>query len=224
MDILNAWGGILTASFIDVWARFIDLVPNIIGAIFIFIVGLFFSEGLGRLVTKILQKIYIDQAVEKAGLKRILEKVGFKVTISRALGFLVTWFLYFVVLIATAEILNLNQISQFLQAVVLYIPNVIIAVVILVVGLIVSNFIHTLVKEASLAAKLEATDFLASVAKWAILIFTFMAALVQLRVATELIQILFTGLVFMFSLAGGVAFGLGGKDKAKELLNKLNKK
>ena len=72
---------------------------------------------MGRLVSKILNKIYVDRAVEKAGLKSILEKIGFKIRMSRALGFLITWFLYAVILIATAEILNLHQISSFLQAV-----------------------------------------------------------------------------------------------------------
>ncbi len=224
MSTLESWGDVLAASFAEVFNRFVDLMPNIIGAIIIFIVGLFIAEGLGRVISKILQQIYVDQAVDKAGLKKVLENIGFKLTISRALGLLVTWFLYAVVLIGTAEILHLDQISQFLQAVVLYIPHVIVAVIILVVGIVVSNFVFTLVKEASLAAKLRAADFLATVAKWAILVFTFMAALVQLKVATELIQILFTGFVLMFSLAGGIAFGLGGKDKAKELLDKLNKK
>ena len=224
METLINWGGVLTASFAEILSKFLSLVPNIIGAIIIFVIGLFIAEGLGRLISRVLKKMYVDQAVDKAGLKRMLEKIGFKISISRALGLLVTWFLYAVVLIATAEILKLNQISQFLQAVVLYIPHVIISVVILIVGIVVSNFIFTVVKEAALAAKIESADFLATVAKWAILVFTFMAALVQLRVATELIQILFTGLVFMFALAGGIAFGLGGKDRAKQLLDKIVKK
>jgi len=224
MNALVNWGNILADSFSDIWFKFVALVPNIIGAIIVFIIGLFVAEGLGRMVGSILKKVYVDQVVDRAGLKKILEKIGFKLEVSRALGLLITWFLYAVVLIATAEILNLNQISEFFKAVVLYIPNVIISVVILVVGIVISNFIFTLVKETALSAKLSSADFLAAVAKWAILVFTFMAALVQLRVATELIQILFTGVVFMLALAGGIAFGLGGKDKAKGLLDKIDKR
>jgi len=224
MNALNDWSSVLAASFVEIWFKFVGLVPNIIGAILIFIVGLFLAEALGRLIAKILKKIYVDRAVETTGLKVILEKVGFKMEISKALGLLVTWFLYAVVLVAAADILGLTQISEFLRAVVLYIPNVIIAVVILIVGIIVSNFIQTLVKETAIAAKLSVADFLANVAKWAILVFTVMAALIQLRIATELIQILFTGFVLMFSLAGGIAFGLGGKDKAKDVIDKLSRK
>jgi hypothetical protein len=224
MTTLTDWGAVLTASFAEIWFKIITWIPNIIGAVIVFVVGLFVADFLGRLVAKVVKKVYIDRAAETTGLKRILEKIGFKTEISKAFGLLVTWFLYAVVLVAAADILGLGQISAFLSSVVLYIPNVIIAVVVLVVGTIVSNFIHTLVKETAGAAKLSVTDFLADVAKWAILVFTFMAALIQLKVATELIQILFTGLIFMFALAGGIAFGLGGKDKAKEVLDKLNKK
>lgn len=224
MTTLTDWGSVLTVSFIEIWFKFVSLVPSIVITIIVFIVGLFVAKALGRLTAKVARRVYVDRAVETTGLKRGLERIGFKMEVSQALGLLVKWFLYAVVLVATVDILGLTQISEFLGAVVLYIPHVIIAVVILIVGIIVSNFIHTLVKETAMAAKLSTADFLADVAKWAILIFTFMAALIQLRVATSLIQILFTGLVFMISLAGGIAFGLGGKDNAKQILDKLIKK
>lgn len=223
MNILTQLGSAVSATVAGTWAGIISIVPNLLGAAIVFIVGLFVADALGRFVAKISNKVYLDQAVSTTGLKGILERVGFKMEVSKALGLLVTWFLYAVALIAAADILGLSQISEFLQSVVLYIPNVIIAIVILVVGIVIGNFIHTLVKETSSAAKLASADTLANVAKYAILIFTFMAALIQLGVATSLIQILFTGLVFMISLAGGVAFGLGGKDRAKEVLDKLIK-
>ncbi|OGY44979.1 MAG: hypothetical protein A2729_01805 [Candidatus Buchananbacteria bacterium RIFCSPHIGHO2_01_FULL_39_14] len=224
MTNLNDWGAILTATLSEIWFKVIDLVPNVLGAIIVFIIGLFIADGLGRLVAALLKKAYLDRAVETTGLKKILEKIGFKMEISKTLGLLITWFLYAVVLVGAADILGLTQISEFLMQVVLYIPSVIIAVVILIVGIIVSNFVQTLVVETAGAAKLAAVDFLANVAKWAILIFTFMAALIQLKVATELIQILFTGLVLMFALAGGIAFGLGGKERAKEMIDRILKK
>lgn len=223
MNILTELGEVLSSTLSGTWDGIVAIVPNLIGAVVIFIAGLFVAEALGRLVAKASKKLYMDQAVSTTGLKGILEKIGFRMEISQALGLLVTWFLYAIALIAAADILRLSQISEFLRSVVLYIPNVIIAVVILVVGTVVSNFIHTLVRETSVAAKLDSAELLANAAKYAILIFTFMAALIQLGVATSLIQILFTGLVFMIALAGGVAFGLGGKDRAKEILEKLLK-
>ena len=224
MSSLTGWGSVLTASFVEIWFKFVNLIPNIIGAVVVFVIILFVASALGKIIARALQKVYVDKAVETTGLKSILEKVGFKLTVSEALGLLVTWFLYAIALVAAADILGLSQISEFLRAVVLYIPHVIIAVVILVVGIIVGNFVHTLVKETAGAAKITESDFLANVAQWAIMIFTVMAALIQLRVATELIQILFTGFVLMISLAGGIAFGLGGKDRAEKILGRMLKK
>jgi len=224
MGTFTDGGTVVTDTFLQLWIRFVDIIPTIVIAVIVFTVGLFIADFFGRLVGRVLQQMFLDQAVEKTGLKKTLERIGFKLSVSRALGLLVTWFLYAVVLIATAELLSLTQISVFLQSVVLYIPNVIIAVVILLVGILISNFVFTLVKETSQAAQLTSAELLANVAKWAILVFTIMATLVQLRVATELIQILFTGIVLMFSLAGGLAFGLGGKDRAKETIDRVFRK
>ena len=170
MNIFSEWGAAIGGSFVDLLTEIIALLPTLLAAIVIFVAGIFIADGLGRLVSRVLARAYLDQAAERTGLKKTLERVGFRLALSRALGMLVTWFLYAVVLVAAADVLGLAQISQFLGSVVLYIPNVIIGVVILIVGILVSNFIHTLVKETTIAAHLSAGDVLATIAKWAILV------------------------------------------------------
>lgn len=224
MNSLTDLSSVLTASFTEIWFSFMSFIPNIIAAIVVFVVIMFVAKALGRLTATILEKAFLDKAVETTGLKKILERVGFKLGISATLGWLIKWFLYAVALVAASDILGFSQISEFLTAIVLYIPSVIIAVLILIVGIIISNFVQTLVKETAMAANLEIAQFLADVARWAIVVFTVMAALIQLNVATELTQILFTGFVFMISLAGGIAFGMGGKDKASDIIDKLSQK
>lgn len=223
-DLLNVWGAIFSDTATGVWISIVNFIPNILGAIVVILIGMIVAGRLGRAVALVLKKLYIDQAVDKAGLTKVLHSIGMKFDVSVAFGKLITWFLYVIALIIVADILQLNQISQFLQSVVLYIPNVIISVVILVVGIIISNFIYTLIKETATSAQLAAADLLAMSGRWAILVFTFLAALEQLRVVPELIQILFTGLVFMIALAGGLAFGLAGKDRAKDILDKVGRK
>ncbi len=224
MGIISDAGSVLSDSFTELWFQFVDWIPNFLGALLIFIAGILIAQILGRLATTVAKKVYLDRGAEVTGLKEMLHKIGFKLEISQALGWLIKWFLYAVVLVAAADMLGLSQISEFLGALVLYIPNVIIAVVILIIGVIISNFVFTLVKETSTAAKLTVSDFLANIARWSILVFTVMAALVQLRVATQLILILFMGIVSMFALAGGIAFGLGGQHKAKDVLDEIMKK
>lgn len=223
MNSLTDISSILQASFIEIWLRFISWVPNVIAAIVVFLIIVFIAKALGKLASKVLEKAYLDKAAETTGIKSVLERIGFKLKLSTTIGWMVKWFLYAVALVAAADILQLSQISEFLRSIVLYIPNVIIAVVILIVGTLISNFVQTLVKETALAAKIEIAQFLSDVSRWAIIVFTVMAAMIQLNVATELTQILFMGFVFMISLAGGIAFGLGGKDKAQEIIDKLSK-
>lgn len=214
----------LSSTMAGLFEGFVELLPSIVAALVIIIIGVLLARALGRIIAKVLHTIYLDEAAEKSGLQKMCSMIGIKIRVSNALGVLIKWFLYAITLIAAAEVLDLTQVSEFFRDVVLYIPNVIVAVVILVVGVILSNFIFTLVKETATSAKLDSAHFLATLAKWAILIFSFMAALIQLGVVSELIQILFTGLVAMCALAGGIAFGLGGKDKAKDVIDSLTKK
>ena len=95
------------------------------------------------------------------------------------------------------------------------------AAVILAVAFLVANFVYAVVKGSTKVAGIVSATLLATVAKWAIVIFGFLAALVQLGIASSLINTLFIGLVAMLALAGGLAFGLGGKDEAAAILKRL---
>jgi len=224
MNNLSDFGSILKTSFAEIWFRLIEAVPGILGAVLILLLGFFIVKALGKVIAKLAQKLYLDKAMEVAGVKKVLDKTGLKITVSQILGLLFTWFFYAVILVAAADVMGLAQVSEYLNQVVLYLPNIIIATVILILGLIIANFLLTLVKETARAANLPSADTLARLAQVAVIVFSVMAALIQLGVAKELIQILFTGMVFMVALAGGLAFGLAGKDRAKEILDKLEHK
>ncbi len=215
---------ITSDSFSAIFNEFFSWLPNILAAIVIFVVGVFIAKAIGRLIAKVLEKVYLDQAAEKTGLVKVLHNVGMKVKVSTAVALLIQWFLYAIVLVLAVEVLNLPQVSRFLQSIVLYIPNVIVAVIILLVGVILSNFVQTLVEETARSAKLELAEVLGTAAKWGVVILTIMAALVQLEVAEVLVQILFAGIIFMVALAGGIAFGLAGKEGARDLLTRLGRK
>lgn len=223
MSIIETWGEVLTTSFSNLWVAFVEFLPKFLGAIIILIIGWIVAIVLGNIAIKIVDFLKIDEALTKLNLKKGLEKAGIEFTISGVIGWLVKWFLIIVFLIAASDILEWVEITDFLKHVVLYIPNVIIAVVILLAGIMVADFVHKVIKKSVEAAKLTSATFLAGIAKWAILVFSFMAALVQLSIAYALIQTLFTGFVGMLAIAGGLAFGLGGKELAGKFLEKLRK-
>ncbi|MBU0707465.1 hypothetical protein KKG41_03775, partial [Patescibacteria group bacterium] len=223
MNTISDWGDVLVSSLQDIWRSFINFLPSLIGALLILIIGWYIAIVVEKIVVRVLRIVWIDNALKRIGIKDSFEKAGLKLNIAKAGGFLVKWFLFIVFIISASEILNLNQVTEFLNSIVAYIPNVIVAVIVLLLGVLFANFAQHVIKKAVSAADLLSANFLATVAKWAILVFSILAALVQLKVAAGLLQTLFTGIVAMLALAGGLAFGLGGREKAKDVLDKVHK-
>ena len=214
---------ILEQSLLGVWESILLALPKVLGALIIFIIGVLVAMALRQAIIKIVLLLRLDELASKFELKQQFERVGIRLHIGELLGWIVKWFFIIVSLIAATDILGWEQLTEYLKQVVLFIPNVIIAVIILLAGIVLANFVKNIVKSTVEAAQLVSANFLSNMAKWAILIFSFMAALVQLQIAPELIETLFTGLVYMLALAGGLAFGLGGKEHAASLLQRLKK-
>ena len=221
MNSVQTWGEAITVSLLGLWERFVNFLPALVGAILVFVAGWIVAVALGKAVEHIVKIIRIDDVVEKAGTKGRLRKAGVELNIAKFFGELVKWFLILVFLMAATDILHLVQVTSFLNSIVLYLPNVIVAAVILAVAFLVGNFAYAVIKGSTKIAGIVSATLLATIAKWAIVIFGFLAALIQLGVASSLINTIFIGFVAMLSLAGGLAFGLGGKDEAALILKKL---
>jgi len=214
---------VIQASVLGLWNSIVAYLPNVLGAILVFLIGIIVASVLQAVVVKAIHLLRVDELVGKFDLRSSLEKVGIRLHVGKLLGWIVKWFFIIVALVAATDILGWNQVTNYLQEVVLYIPNVIVAVIILLAGILLATFVRNVVKTAVEAAELASAEFLSGIAKWAILLFSFMAALVQLQIAPGLINTLFTGLVAMLSLAGGLAFGLGGKEHASRALDRLRR-
>jgi len=200
----------------------IAVVPSIIAAIIVLVIGLILASLLGHVAHKLIDLTKLDTLLKRMGLEK-LEERGWKISASSLVGWVVKWFFIIVTFIAVADILKWPQITSFFEAVALYIPNVIIAVLILLVGFILGGGLKELVIKAVNASSLPkaSAGLLGTVARVAVLIFAIMACLTQLGVAADLVKILFTGFVAMLALAGGLSFGLGGKEQASKWLDKV---
>lgn len=214
---------ILQGPLVKLWDTIVGYLPNIIGAVVVFLLGIIVALVLRSVVVQVIKFLRIDDLAQKLEIRSQFERAGIRLHIGNLLGWIVKWFFIIVALIAATDILGWDQLTSYLKEIVLFIPNVIIAVIILLAGILLGNFVQRVVKSAVEAAQLASADFLSGISKWAIVIFSFMAALVQLQIAQDLIRVLFTGLVFMIALAGGLAFGLGGRDQAERLLTRLRK-
>jgi small-conductance mechanosensitive channel len=223
MFVIQTWADVTVQSFQVLWGGFIGFLPKLLGAIIIFLIGWIIAIGLEKLVDQILKVLRIDSLLEKMGAGRSLEKAGFKINTGQWLGTLVKWFIMIVFLMAATDILGLDKVTTFLTTILYYIPNVIVAVLIILVAVWAAHVLHKIILVSASATNIKAVNLSASLTKWSILLFGFLAALVQLGVAPGLIQTLATGFVAMLAIAGGVAFGLGGKEIAAEVLARLKR-
>jgi small-conductance mechanosensitive channel len=214
---------ILLSSFEQLWGQFVRWVPNFLAALIVFVLGLSASSVLGRFVEQLIDALKVDAVIEKMGAKPYFDRAGLRIDSGRFLGQLVFWFLVLAFLLAASDILGLSAVSETLRTLLAYVPNVIVAALILLASLLLANFLSRLTRAAALSARLEAAPFVASVVKWAVFIFGFLIALNQLGIAQNIISILVTGLVAMLAIAGGLAFGLGGRQIAEELLGRLRR-
>lgn len=222
--ILQTWSEVLAQSFQDLWLGVVNFVPNLVVAVIIFIAGWVVGSLLGRVVSQIVKSLKVDNALRSAGSEAILNRAGFRLNSGRFLGGLVKWFVIVVFLVASFDVLGLSQVNDFLQQVVLlYLPQVIVAVLILLVAALIADAMQSVVTGSAKAADVKSANFLGSVTKWAIWVFAILMALYQLGVAAAFVQTLFTGFVVALSLATGLAFGLGGKDSAARVLDRMEK-
>lgn len=222
-SIGSSWGDILLTSFQNLWVSFIELIPRFIGAILVFIIGWIIAVALANVVRRIIEFLQIDALVEKLNIHKVFQRADVELSIAGLVGWLVKWFLIIAFLIAAADILQWDQVTEFLRDVAAFIPRVFVAVVILVAGMVAADFVHQVVGKAVKSTGMLKPHFVAGVAKWAILVFSVIVALDQLDIGRALIGTLVQGLVATLAIGAGLAFGLGGKEHAARFLDRLRK-
>lgn len=218
--VLQTWGDVVVASLQEVWTGVANFLPLFIGALIVFVVGWVVAVAVGKLVEQIVDSLRVDKLLMKLSFHKVWERAGWKTDSGAFVGALVRWFLIVVFLLAAVNVLGLTQVSDFLRAVVLYLPNVVVASLILVIAAVIADAVEKLVR-GSVDAMGYKSSLAGVVVRWAVWVFAAVAALLQLGIATALVQTLVTGLVAVLVLAFGLAFGLGGKEAAADVIYKL---
>ena len=197
-------------------------IPNLIVAIVILAIGWAIGVAIGKAITHLIKVIKFDEALRRAGFESVIKRSGLNLNSGHFLGSLVKYFTIVVFLIASFDVLGLNQVTAFLQQVVIgYLPQLIIAVLILLVGAVVGDVLSRIVVASARTASLSQANFLGTVSRWAVWVFAILVALSQMGIAGAFIQTLFTGFVVAVSLALGLSFGLGGQAAAARSIEKF---
>lgn len=221
--VFQDWTTALSDSWVAIWDRFVNFLPNLIGAVLILVVGWLVGMIVALVIDRLFRIIGLQVLFEKAKVEDALKKGNIDKDSTALLASVAKWIIYLVALIAAANTLKLSEVAVFLDRVLAYVPQVVAAGAILLIGLVLAHFLSNVIKGALIAAGFAVADAVSAIVRYAIIIFTFLAALVQLGIAGSLINTLFIGLVAFLAIGGGLAFGLGGQGVAKEILEKIRK-
>lgn len=215
---------IVRESLLTLWTGVAGFVPRLVAAVIVFLVGWLIASLLGKAAWHVVKVLRVDSALTKVGFRQAWERGGFRLDTPKFFYELTKWFFVVVFLMAATNILRLDQVTEFLRTVVFYLPNVIVAAVILLIGILVAKFLEGLVRASVKAAGLVSANFLGALTKWAIFIFALLVALAQLKVADDIVRIVVVGFVAASALAIGLAFGLGGVKHADEVIGRLRRR
>ena len=195
-------------------------LPNLFGGLLILIVGLLIGGIVKHLIVTVVTFSKIDLLFHKT---KLIKKEEVNIW-TEVLSEILKWMLIIVFLVPALEVWGLSRATTVVNEILFYLPNVVVAVVIAFVGILASNLTADLVRHSVKTMGSTASNGLAVFTRGTIMFFTVLVVLNQLGVAQDLVRILFTGIVAMLAIAGGLAFGLGGKDAAKEVLEELRNK
>lgn len=208
------------AAMAGAMAMFFSAIPRLVGFLLILIIGWFIATLIGKAVSALLHTVKFNSFADRAGIAPIVRKMGVGTDASQFLGELVKWFIRLIVMIVAFDELGLPAVSAILTQFLLWLPNLLVALVIIVLGGVAAQALHGIARGTASEAGFEKPELVAKIAKMAVWIFTMVIAVNQLGIAVTLINTLFMGFVGAISLALGLAFGLGGKDTAAKIVRK----
>ena len=201
-------------------ATIIAFIPRFLSGFILLLIGIIVATFLRQVVREGLKIIKFESFLRKYGVPESKDTANWSTIIAE----IVRWFVIIVFLVPTADVWGLGKFADVLNGLLLFLPNVFVAMLLLLVGFVVSKLVYDLLLASVRGFSKESAKGIALIGRYAILIFVFLVVLNQLGIASDLIKILFSGLVALIALAGGLAFGLGGKDIAHDILEKLRKK
>ncbi len=220
-------GDTILGVIIGAFTRIGAYLPQFLGGLIVLLIGLAIATGLREVVVRFLRVVGVERWFESAGqmLRRVQGGGAEGASVwTNLLAELVRWTVVVLFLIPAVDAWGLPRVTEVLNQVLLYVPNVFVAVVVGFVGMAIANLVFDVVKNVARDLGSSSAVLLANVARYALLFFTALVVLNQLGVAADLIRILFTGIVAMIALAGGIAFGVGGQDAAKVVVTDLQRR
>jgi len=218
------WNNLIIEPVTQMLTRILAYLPVLLGALVILIVGWLIAKAIKRIVDWLLKLIRFDTLADKAGISAILRKGDLEISAREVVSNIVYWLIMIMVLVMTVDALGLPKTSDVLASLFAYVPNVIAALLVLIVAMFLASFVSGIVRTAAGNANLPKPEIFAGISRWAIIIFAVTISLEQLGIAPLLVTATFNIILGGVCLALALAFGLGGKDAAAKYLEELRKR
>ena len=215
---VNDWGEAIMTSMTAALAMLLGAIPKILGFLVILIIGWIVASLVAKAVSALLHAVNFNQLAQRSGFSGFVQKMGTRMDAADFMANIAKWFVRLIVLVVAFDALGLPAVSEVLQQLLLWLPNLVVALVVLVIAGLAANALSGLVRGATAEAGLGNPDFLANLARVAVWVFGVVVAVNQLGIATTLVNTLFMGFVGALALALGLSFGLGGRDTAAEIV------
>lgn len=215
-DAVN-WTTALVAGVGAGLGRFLSGIPTVLGGLLILLIGWMIAKAVGALCAKGFRAAHVDTLAERIKVNDFLQRAGTKHKASDILGMVLKWVVFLIFVDMAADQMGLGQVSTIINRMIAYIPNILVAMLILGLGAFLGQLVSGIVRGAASEAGLSNSELLAKVASGAVMTFAIIAAINQLGIAPVVVNTLYIGLVAAISLALGLAFGLGGRDTAARL-------
>jgi len=209
---ITSWSNSLMASLSTALALLFAAVPKVLGFLIILGIGWLIASLIEKLLVAVLRALHVDGFAARAGLGGMVRAIGREP--SSMLGVITKWFVRLIVLVAAFDALGVPAVAQVFNQLLLWVPNLAVALVVLVIGGIAANALADVVHRASARSSLDNPEILALTARWAVWSFAILVAVNQIGVASTLVDILFLAVVGAVALALGLSFGLGARDTA----------
>jgi len=216
---ITDWGTAIMTSVSAALAMFLGAIPRVVAFAVILIIGWMIASALASAAAAILRAVKFNDLAQRSGLAGFVRNMGVNQDAAGFLANIAKWFVRLIVLVVAFDALGLPAVSAVLQQLLLWLPNLVVALVVLVVAGLAANALHGLVRGATAQAGFGNPDLLANIARVAIWAFAAVVAVNQLGIATTLVNTLFMGTIGALALALGLAFGLGGRDTAGQIVS-----
>jgi hypothetical protein len=192
-------------------------IPSLIGALILLVAGWFISGFLARLIARGLNAIGLERAVERSGIGRFIERANTRWTMSEIIAALIKWSIFLIFIQAAASLFGMPQVTGIINSVILFIPKLIVALAIVVIGSLIAKFLAGLVRGSLSEMGVGYSGLFAKLTQYAVIAFSIIAAFNQIGIAQTVVNTLLFGFIGSLALALGLAFGLGGREVAAQI-------